>query len=148
MTSVSTPPRGVHICVSAILPTSAGRRLAHSRSSSASAPSPLTTNLAKLVWSSTPTPPRTARHSSPTASNQLPRANEYSSTAGPAFANQRGRSHPDRTPITAPFATRRSCSGSVLSGRPAGRSSSGKWILYSSSNTSDARSTTYDVDRA
>ena len=148
MTSVSIPPRGVHICVSDILPTSAGSRFAHSRSSSPSAPTPLTMNFAKLVWSSTPTPLRTARHSSPTASNQLPRPNEYSSRAGVPLANQSGRSQPERTPITAPLARRRSCSGSVLSGRPAGRSSSGKWILYSSSNTSDARSTMYEVERA
>ena len=63
-------------------------------------------NLAKLVWSRTPTAERTARHSSPTASNQLPRRNEYSSRAGsPSRANQSGRSQPKRAPITAPLAS-------------------------------------------
>ena len=42
-------------------------------------------------------------------------------------------------PSRRPCSSSRSYSGSVLSGRPAGRSSSGKWILYSSSKTSEAR---------
>ena len=93
-------------------------------SRNASAPGPETLNLAKLVWSSTPTAERTARHSSPTASNQLPRRNEYSSRSPPG-ENHSGRSQPNRRPITAPRSDSTSYRGSVFSGRPASRSSSG-----------------------
>ena len=73
VTSHSIPPSGVHIWVSAVRPTFPGSAFAHMRSRYASAPGPLSSNLAKLVWSITPTASRTARHSSPTAECQLAR---------------------------------------------------------------------------
>ena len=49
VTSHSMPPWGVHICVSAILPSVSGSTFAQRRSRKRSAPGPLTSNFAKLV---------------------------------------------------------------------------------------------------
>ena len=81
------PPFGVSICVSAIS-LLRRQRVGAQPVEERFRPGPETSYFAKLVWSRTPTAERTARHSSPTASNQLPRRKEYSSCAGPFRENQ------------------------------------------------------------
>ncbi len=80
------------------------------RSRAASAP--CTRNFAKQVWSNSATRSRTASHSARQASNQFCRPYEYRyAGCEPGAANQFGRSQPAVSPMQAPAATSRSCSG-------------------------------------
>ena len=98
------------------------------------APGPETSNFAKLVWSSTPTAERTARHSR--ADGLVPvAAPEGVGVLGGAVAGEPQRAAPIRSaPRTRPRAQRggRRAARSSAAGRP-GRSSSGKWMSYSRS---------------
>ena len=121
--SHSMPPCSSSICVTTMRPSLVGSAFAHRRSRNEVAPGPRTTYFPKLVWSRTPTRSRTARHSAATCSSQFGVRNVRSSAGStPGGANQSGRSHPNRKPITAPRSRRRSYRGSVFSGRPVGRS--------------------------
>ena len=103
MKSPISLPASFSIGASAIRPVR-GIRFASSPSSQASAPGPVTANLAKLAISVTPTPSRTARTSVPTALKSFERWKDSRSSAGsPAGAYQSGTSMPQVTPITARF---------------------------------------------
>ncbi len=94
------------------MPTDLAMSATARRCTSANAPAPAISNLAKEVWSTSATPSRTARCSAPTCSNQFGRANEGRSTGStPGGANHSGRSHPPREPITAPRETSVSWNG-------------------------------------
>ena len=83
-----------------------GMRLVRIRLRKASAPGPLTSYLAKLAISVTPTRSRTARTSLPTCSKSLERWKETMSFGSLPFgANQSGVSRPQESPMTAFWAT-------------------------------------------
>ncbi len=94
-------PNSLSIGVSTSRPA-LGMRLVISRLRKSSEPGPVTSYLAKLAISVTPTRSRVARTSLPTCAKSLERWKETTSLASdPAGANQSGVSRPQLSPITA-----------------------------------------------
>ena len=110
-------------------PMRRGMRLAVIRFRYGSAPSPVTSNFAKLEKSITPTRSRTARHSVATTSKML-LCRKPTSSSRPSSENHFGRSQPLASVYTQPFAASLSNNGLTRSPREAGRSSPGRCSAY------------------
>ena len=117
-------PRGAHLRERDPADLARAARSRTGGRGSASAPGPLSSNLAKLVWSSTPT---AVAHRAALLADRSSASWRGGSCTPRArrrrASNHCGRSQPKRMPYTAPRSERRSYSGPVLSGRATSRSS-------------------------